>query len=45
MLEPAVIVIHEALLVAVHAQLEPVTTDTLALVPVEGAEALVGETV
>jgi hypothetical protein len=45
MLDPAVIVIHDTLLVAVHAQLEPVTTDTLAFVPVEGAEAVVGVTV
>ena len=45
MLEPAVMVIHETLLVAVQAQLEPVTTETLALVPVDGAEALVGVTV
>jgi hypothetical protein len=45
MLDPAVIVIQETLLVAVHAQLEPVTTEMLALVPVDGAEALVGVTV
>jgi hypothetical protein len=45
MLEPAVIVIHETLLVAVHAQLDPVTTEMLALVPVDGAEAVVGLTV
>jgi hypothetical protein len=45
MLEPAVIVIHATLLVAVHAQLEPVTTETLALIPVDAADALVGVTV
>lgn len=45
MLEPAVIVIHETLLVAVHAQLDPVTTETLALLPVDGTETFVGVTV
>jgi hypothetical protein len=44
MLEPAVIVIHDTLLVAVHAQLEPVVTVMLLLVPVDGAEMFVGET-
>ena len=42
---PLVIVIHAALLVAVHAQLDPVVTDTLPLVPVDGAFTRMGETV
>jgi hypothetical protein len=42
---PLVIVIHATLLTAVHAQLDPVVTDTLALSPVDVAETLVGETV
>jgi hypothetical protein len=44
MLEPAVIVIQEALLVAVHGQLDPVVTATLLLLPVEGTETFVGDT-
>jgi hypothetical protein len=40
-----VIVIQDTLLVAVQAQLEPVTTEMLAFVPVDGADALVGVTV
>jgi hypothetical protein len=45
MVAPLVIVIQAALLVAVHAQLEPVVTDTLAFVPVDGAFTAVGDTV
>jgi hypothetical protein len=41
---PLVIAIQPALLTAVHAQLDPVVTDTLALSPVDVAETLVGET-
>jgi hypothetical protein len=41
---PLVTVIQLALLTDVHAQLEPVVTAMLALRPVEGAEALVGDT-
>jgi hypothetical protein len=37
-------VIQAALLVAVHAQLDPVVTAMLPLLPVEGTETLVGET-
>jgi hypothetical protein len=37
-------VIQFALLTDVHAQLEPVVTAMLALRPVDGAEALVGDT-
>ena len=37
-------VIQLTALVAVHAQLDPVVTDTLPLVPVEGAITEVGET-
>ena len=44
MLAPAVMVIHEALLVAVHAQLDPVVTLTLLLLPVEGTDTLDGAT-
>jgi hypothetical protein len=44
MLEPAVIVIHETLLVAVHAQLDPVVTAMLLLLPVDGTETFVGDT-
>jgi hypothetical protein len=43
-LAPAVMVIHEALLVAVHAQLEPVVTAMLLLLPVDGTETFVGDT-
>ena len=39
------IVIHATLLTVVHAQLEPVVTEMLAFVPVDGAEAVVGDTV
>ena len=42
---PLVIVIHATLLTAVHAQLEPVVTDTLALRPVEAALTESGDTV
>lgn len=45
MLAPLVIVIHGVDVVAVHAQLDPVTTEMLALVPVDGAETIVGDTV
>ena len=41
---PLVIVIQAALLTAVHAQLDPVVTETLPLVPVEGAFTAVGAT-
>jgi hypothetical protein len=44
MLDPAVIVIHATLLVAVHAQLEPVVTVMLLLLPVDGTETFVGDT-
>jgi hypothetical protein len=44
MLAPLVMVIQLTELVAVQAQLEPVVTAMLALVPVEGADALVGDT-
>jgi hypothetical protein len=44
MLPPLVMVIQLTVLVAVQAQLEPVVTAMLALVPVEGADALVGDT-
>jgi hypothetical protein len=44
MLEPAVMVIHAALLVDVHAQLDPVVTAMLPLLPVEGTETVVGDT-
>jgi hypothetical protein len=44
MLEPAVMVIQLTELVAVHAQLDPVVTAMLPLLPVEGTETLVGET-
>ena len=40
---PLVMVIQAALLVAVHAQRDPVVTATLPPVPVDGAETLVGE--
>jgi hypothetical protein len=40
---PAVIVIHAALLVAVHAQPVPAVTVTLPLLAVEVYDALVGE--
>jgi hypothetical protein len=41
-LAPPVTVIHASLLVAVHEQLDPVTTDTeRPVLPVEGTEALV----
>jgi hypothetical protein len=39
-----VIVIQLTVLVAVHAQLEPVVTAMLPLLPVEGTDALVGDT-
>ena len=42
---PLVIVIQLTALVAVHAQLEPVVTATLPLVPVDGALTAVGDTV
>ena len=42
---PLVIVIQAALLVAVHAQLEPVVTEMLAFNPVDAAETVVGEAV
>ena len=42
---PLVIVIQLALLTAVHAQLEPVVTAMLPVVPVEGAFTNTGETV
>jgi hypothetical protein len=45
MLAPLVMVIQLTALVAVHAQLEPVTTLILALLPVEGTETFVGDTV
>jgi hypothetical protein len=38
-----VIVIQLTALVAVHGQLEPVVTATLPLVPVDGAEMVVGD--
>jgi hypothetical protein len=41
---PLVIVIQLTALVAVHAQLEPVVTDTLPLVPVDGELMAVGDT-
>jgi hypothetical protein len=41
---PLVIVIQATMLVAVQAQLDPVVTDTLALLPVDGADTLVGDT-
>ena len=41
---PLVIVTQLTLLTAVHAQLDPVVTDTLPLVPVEGALTDVGAT-
>jgi hypothetical protein len=44
MLEPAVMVIHAALLVDVHAQLDPVVTAMLPLLPVDGTETVVGDT-
>jgi hypothetical protein len=44
MLAPAVTVIHAALLVDVHAQLDPVVTAMLPLLPVEGTETAVGAT-
>ena len=39
-----VMVIHATALVAVHAQLEPVMTETVPLKPVEGADTLAGDT-
>ena len=42
---PLVIVIQLTALVAVHAQLEPVVTDTLALNPLDDADTVVGDTV
>ena len=42
---PLVIVIQLTALVAVHAQLDPVVTDTLPLLPVDGAFTDVGDTV
>jgi hypothetical protein len=39
-----VIVIHATELTDVHAQLEPVTTEMLPLLPVEGTDTLVGDT-
>jgi hypothetical protein len=44
MLAPLVIVIQLTELTAVHAQLEPVVTAMLELVPVEGTDTLVGDT-
>ena len=41
---PLVIVIQATELVAVQAQPEPVTTERLLFMPVEGADTLVGET-
>ena len=41
---PAVTVIHATLLTDVHAQLEPVVTAMLALLPVDGADTVVGDT-
>jgi hypothetical protein len=39
-----VTVIHATLLADVHAQLEPVVTATLPLLPVDGTDTVVGET-
>jgi hypothetical protein len=44
MLSPAVTVIHVTLLTDVHAQLDPVVTAMLPPPPVEGIDALVGDT-
>jgi hypothetical protein len=44
MLAPLVMVIQLTELVAVQAQLEPVVTAMLALVPVEGTDTFVGDT-
>ncbi len=41
---PLVIVIQLTALVAVQAHADPVVTETLPLVPVEGAETVVGDT-
>jgi hypothetical protein len=41
---PPVMVIQLTALVAVHAQPEPVVTATLPLLPVDGTETLVGDT-
>ena len=41
---PLVIVIQLTALLAVHAQLEPVVTATLPVLPVDGAETVVGDT-
>jgi hypothetical protein len=40
---PLVIVIHATVLVGVHEQLDPVTTEILLLSPVDGADTVVGE--
>ena len=45
MLAPAVTVIQLTLLTDVHAQLDPVMTEIVPPPPVEGIEALVGDTV
>jgi hypothetical protein len=42
---PLVTVIQKAALVAAHAQLAPVLTETLPLSPADGAETVVGDTV
>jgi hypothetical protein len=44
MLPPLVMVIQLTLLADVHAQLDPVVTAMLPLLPVDGADTLVGET-
>ena len=41
---PLVTVIHAALLADVHAQLDPVVTAMLPVLPVEGTDTVVGET-
>jgi hypothetical protein len=44
MLPPLVMVIQLTALVDVHGQLDPVVTATLPLLPVEGTETVVGDT-
>ena len=44
MLAPAVMVIQLTALVAVQAQLDPVVTATLPLLPVDGTDTVVGDT-
>jgi hypothetical protein len=41
---PLVILTHATVLVGVHEQLDPVTTEILLLSPVDGADTVVGET-